>query len=65
MLQAGGAFYNVELGRRDGRVSTKASVQRQLPGPDFNFNQLNAIFSKIGLSQKDMVALSGNFPSRK
>ncbi|XP_057420863.1 peroxidase 16-like [Lotus japonicus] len=56
---AGGAFYNVELGRRDGRVSTKASVQRQLPGPDFNFNQLNAIFSKIGLSQKDMVALSG------
>ncbi|KAE8683996.1 Peroxidase 16 [Hibiscus syriacus] len=31
----GGPFYTVELGRRDGRISTIASVQRQLPHPRF------------------------------
>ncbi|KAG8372363.1 hypothetical protein BUALT_Bualt12G0058500 [Buddleja alternifolia] len=29
---AGGTFYPVELGRRDGRISSMASVQRRLPG---------------------------------
>ncbi|XP_065850600.1 peroxidase 16 [Euphorbia lathyris] len=56
---AGGAFYKVELGRRDGRISTKASVQHKLPSPNFNLDQLNNIFSSHGLSQTDMVALSG------
>ncbi|KAK7329765.1 hypothetical protein VNO77_23944 [Canavalia gladiata] len=56
---AGGPFYNVELGRRDGRVSTIASVQRHLPHPEFNLNQLNTMFSSNGLSQTDMIALSG------
>ncbi|XP_027332145.1 peroxidase 16-like [Abrus precatorius] len=56
---AGGPFYNVELGRRDGRVSTIASVQRHLPHPEFNLDQLNSMFSSNGLSQTDMIALSG------
>ncbi|CAL0325560.1 unnamed protein product [Lupinus luteus] len=56
---AGGQFYNVELGRRDGRISTKASVQRHLPHPEFNLDQLNSMFSSNGLSQTDMIALSG------
>lgn len=56
---AGGPFYPVELGRRDGRISTKASVQHSLPSPDFNLDQLNALFSRHGLDQTDMVALSG------
>ncbi|XP_004507879.1 peroxidase 16-like [Cicer arietinum] len=56
---AGGPFYNVELGRRDGRISTMASVQRSLPAPHFNLNQLNSMFSIHGLSQTDLVALSG------
>ncbi|XP_061361774.1 peroxidase 16 isoform X2 [Gastrolobium bilobum] len=56
---AGGPFYNVELGRRDGRLSTIASVQHHLPHPDFNLNQLNSMFSFNGLSQTDMIALSG------
>ncbi|PKI54842.1 peroxidase 16-like [Punica granatum] len=55
----GGPFYSVELGRRDGRISTKASVQHSLPQPSFNLVQLNAIFAKHGLSQTDMMALSG------
>lgn len=61
-MQAGGPDYTVELGRRDGRISTIASVQRRLPQPTFNLDQLNTIFSSNGLSQTDMVALSGRLP---
>ncbi|XP_050216019.1 peroxidase 16 [Mercurialis annua] len=56
---AGGPFYGVELGRRDGRISTKAGVQRKLPGPHFNLTQLNSLFASHSLSQTDMIALSG------
>uniref|UniRef100_A0A7N0RC24 Peroxidase n=1 Tax=Kalanchoe fedtschenkoi TaxID=63787 RepID=A0A7N0RC24_KALFE len=56
---AGGPSYKVELGRRDGRDSTIASVQRKLPHPDFSLNQLNTMFSANGLNQTDLVALSG------
>ncbi|CAL1358460.1 unnamed protein product [Linum trigynum] len=56
---AGGPFYRVELGRRDGRMSTKGSVQRQLPHANFNLDQLNQMFNSHSLSQTDMVALSG------
>lgn len=56
---AGGPFYNVELGRRDGRISTVASVQRKLPHPDFSLDQLNSMFASNGLTQTDMIALSG------
>lgn len=56
---AGGPFYEVELGRRDGRISTKASVQHKLPSADFNLDQLNSMFASLGLTQTDMIALSG------
>ncbi|KAJ0491708.1 putative peroxidase [Helianthus annuus] len=56
---AGGPSYSVELGRRDGRVSTKNSVQQGLPQPHFKLDQLNSMFAKHGLSQTDMIALSG------
>lgn len=59
-MQAGGPSYSVELGRRDGRVSSIASVQRRLPHPTFNLDQLNTMFSTHGLSQTDMIALSGS-----
>lgn len=57
--QAGGPAYNVELGRRDGLVSRASLVAGNLPEPEFNLDQLNAMFAKHGLSQTDMVALSG------
>ncbi|KAI3715190.1 hypothetical protein L6452_22162 [Arctium lappa] len=56
---AGGPSYKVELGRRDGRISTIASVQHRLPHPDFKLDQLNTMFAAHGLSQTDMIALSG------
>lgn len=48
----------MELGRYDGKISTKNSVV--LPHADFNLDQLNGFFSGLGLSQTDMIALSGN-----
>lgn len=56
---AGGPFYSVELGRRDGRISTKLGVQHNLPQPGSKLDQLNSMFSSHGLSQTDMIALSG------
>ncbi|KAK9078891.1 hypothetical protein SSX86_002949 [Deinandra increscens subsp. villosa] len=56
---SGGPSYSVELGRRDGRISTKASVQNKLPHPEFKLDQLNNMFASHGLSQTDMIALSG------
>ncbi|KAL5974030.1 Peroxidase 16 [Asimina triloba] len=55
----GGPSYAVELGRRDGRISTRPSVRNHLPKPTFNLDQLNAMFNSNGLSQTDMIALSG------
>ncbi|XAR57726.1 Peroxidase [Bertholletia excelsa] len=56
---AGGPSYAVELGRLDGLSSTAASVNGKLPQPTFNLDQLNTLFSSHGLSQTDMIALSG------
>ncbi|KAG0452077.1 hypothetical protein HPP92_025888 [Vanilla planifolia] len=56
---AGGPSYAVELGRLDGLVSTAASVGGKLPQPNFNVNQLTSLFASNGLSQTDMIALSG------
>ncbi|KAI3992404.1 hypothetical protein MKX01_030290 [Papaver californicum] len=58
VVVSGGPNYPVELGRRDGLVSTASSVEGNLPKPTFNLNQLNSMFAKHGLSQADMIALS-------
>ncbi|KAK9670286.1 hypothetical protein RND81_13G191500 [Saponaria officinalis] len=55
---AGGNFYEVELGRRDGLVSTAASVDGKLPKTSYNLSQLTSIFASHGLSPADMIALS-------
>ncbi|KAK9274665.1 hypothetical protein L1049_021916 [Liquidambar formosana] len=55
----GGPSYAVELGRRDGTISTIASVQHKLPHPEFSLDNLNTMFGSHGLTQTDMIALSG------
>ncbi|KAK3134472.1 hypothetical protein QOZ80_6AG0549640 [Eleusine coracana subsp. coracana] len=57
--QAGGPNYQVELGRLDGKVATRAIVKHSLPGASFNLDQLNKLFAANGLTQTDMIALSG------
>lgn len=49
----------MELGRLDGKISTRASVRHRLPLPEFKLDALKAMFASHGLSQTDMVALSG------
>ncbi|XP_004509077.1 peroxidase 73 [Cicer arietinum] len=56
---AGGPRYTVELGRFDGLVSRASDVNGRLPLPSFNLNQLNSLFAANGLTQTDMIALSG------
>lgn len=56
---SGGPFWEVELGRFDGLVSTASSVNGKLPQPTDDLNKLNSLFAKNGLTQAEMVALSG------
>jgi hypothetical protein len=58
-MQAGGPYYQVELGRLDGKVGTRAVVKHSLPGAAFDLDQLNKLFATNGLTQTDMIALSG------
>ncbi|XP_048552938.1 peroxidase 5-like [Triticum urartu] len=55
----GGNAYQVPAGRRDGSVSRAQDTGGNLPPPTPNVNQLTKIFASKGLSQKDLVTLSG------
>ncbi|XAR52113.1 Peroxidase [Bertholletia excelsa] len=55
----GGLGYDVPAGRKDGRVSLSSEASANLPPPSFNVNQLTQSFARKGLSQEEMVTLSG------
>ncbi|XP_059074911.1 peroxidase 5-like [Cryptomeria japonica] len=57
--QAGGLYWAVEGGRRDGRVSRASDIPGNLPPPSFDVNQLTQLFASKQLSQDEMVTLSG------
>ncbi|XP_059629916.1 peroxidase 43-like [Cornus florida] len=52
-----GPSYEVQTGRRDGRVSTKSHAD-ELPEVDDSIQLLKSKFTKKGLSDKDLVLLS-------
>ncbi|KAK7353553.1 hypothetical protein VNO80_19003 [Phaseolus coccineus] len=55
----GGPTWDVKLGRRDARTASQSAANNAIPPPSSNLNQLISKFSAVGLSTKDMVALSG------
>lgn len=54
-MQLGGASYGAETGRFDG--TGPGSVN--LPGPDMTVDQVTPFFTDLGLTQADMVTLTG------
>eukprot|EP00246_Nothoceros_aenigmaticus_P000395 TRINITY_DN10593_c0_g1_i1.p1 TRINITY_DN10593_c0_g1~~TRINITY_DN10593_c0_g1_i1.p1 ORF type:complete len:323 (+),score=39.46 TRINITY_DN10593_c0_g1_i1:306-1274(+) len=59
VVQTRGPTWDVLKGRLDGRVSTASSVAGSLPDPKMTVDQLTAIFAAKGITQQDMVTLSG------
>ncbi|KAI4306924.1 hypothetical protein L6164_030165 [Bauhinia variegata] len=56
----GGPSWNVKLGRRDARTASQSAANNGIPPPTSSLNQLISRFSALGLSTKDLVALSGS-----
>ncbi|KAK6917353.1 hem peroxidase [Dillenia turbinata] len=54
-----GPYYQVETGRRDGRVSNLTEALLNLPPPSSNISSLKSAFAAKGLSVKDLAVLSG------
>lgn len=59
-LQSGGPYWDVESGRRDSFSASRNDANNDIPKPTFNVPQLVANFNNVGLTEKDVVALSGN-----
>lgn len=59
-LQAGGPRYEVETGRRDGRVSNLEHA-KNMPEVNDSIETLKSKFSDKGLSNLELVILSGNY----
>ncbi|CAL9204197.1 unnamed protein product [Musa hybrid cultivar] len=58
IVHYGGVPYKVPSGRRDGRVSIAADTSI-LPSPKLGLSELTKLFISKGLSQNDMITLSG------
>ncbi|KMT05461.1 hypothetical protein BVRB_7g175870 [Beta vulgaris subsp. vulgaris] len=56
---AGGKWYEVETGRRDGRVSLKSEAEASLPPPTIPVHKAIEMFAKRGLNKEDFVVLLG------
>lgn len=55
----GGPSWNVKLGRRDAKTASQSAANTGIPAPTSSLAQLISRFSALGLSSKDLVALSG------
>ncbi|KAE8647154.1 hypothetical protein Csa_021778 [Cucumis sativus] len=56
---SGGPFWKVEFGRGDSISASKSAAQNNIPGPNSTVATLVTKFQNLGLSLRDMVALSG------
>ncbi|KAL5052552.1 hypothetical protein RYX36_033234 [Vicia faba] len=58
-VNLGGPSWEVGLGRRDSMRASRGDANRSIPAPFLNLDKLKASFANQGLSEKDLVALSG------
>ncbi|CAI0431311.1 unnamed protein product [Linum tenue] len=56
----GGPSWNVKLGRRDARTASQSAANNGIPPPTSNLTRLVSRFNALGLSARDLVALSGS-----
>ncbi|XP_074569286.1 peroxidase 40 [Curcuma longa] len=59
VLLSGGPTWPVEVGRRDGTIASRPLATTNLPSPTSGVAALLQKFENVGLSARDMVALSG------
>ncbi|KAG6588405.1 Peroxidase 63, partial [Cucurbita argyrosperma subsp. sororia] len=59
VTMVGGPYYNVLLGRRDGRVSEASTIPNALPLATSPMSEIIDIFTSRGFTVQEMVALSG------
>ncbi|KAL8153870.1 hypothetical protein V2J09_011630 [Rumex salicifolius] len=59
VVMAGGRWYNVETGRRDGRVSLASDANANLPGPTIPVRSAIQAFAAKGIGKEDLVLLLG------
>uniref|UniRef100_J3MS05 Peroxidase n=1 Tax=Oryza brachyantha TaxID=4533 RepID=J3MS05_ORYBR len=60
VVASGGPRWQVEVGRKDSRTASLQGANTNLPAPTSGVATLVQKFRNVGLSTKDMVALSGN-----
>ena len=62
-MQSGGQSFNMPTGRLDGTVSSADSAASSLPSPLSSTIELTQMFLEQGLSQDEMITLSGRLQS--
>jgi peroxidase len=61
VLQLGGPNWDVKVGRRDSTTASFSGANNNIPPPTSGLANLTSLFAAQGLSQRDMVALSGMY----
>ncbi|OIS96988.1 PREDICTED: peroxidase 9 [Nicotiana attenuata] len=56
---SGGPHWEVPLGRRDSKIANLKKANTNIPAPNSTIQNLITLFARQGLSEQDLVALSG------
>ncbi|KAL2338944.1 hypothetical protein Fmac_013390 [Flemingia macrophylla] len=60
VLLSGGPIWEVQMGRKDSMSASKDAANNNIPGPNSTVEVLITKFENVGLTLRDMVALSGH-----